>query len=292
MKIIMFHYVVPSFNYYHFDLSLFEKIIKKLVSQYKVISIKEFDYFVKNNQKLDDNYFMLTFDDGTIDHYKYVYPILKKYNCSGLFFIPSSFKNKKVLDIQLIHNLISLVSIDELISDITYFCQKFNFDIMKFNENILYKLKDEKISFVKSLLQYKIPENIRIKLLDYLCDKYKISKNVNDYYMNEIQMKEMKNNNMFFGIHTVNHKRLEKLNKKNQYYEIKNNLFDLQSFELLDKNLYVIAYPFGSYNDETISILKELNFAYGFKVNETNKISNLEINRIDCNCLKGDKFYE
>ena len=43
MKVIMFHYVVPKFNYYHFDLDLFEEKIKYLNSKYKVISLKDYD---------------------------------------------------------------------------------------------------------------------------------------------------------------------------------------------------------------------------------------------------------
>ena len=107
MKVYMFHYVSKNFNYYHYDLDLFDKTICYLSNNYKIISLKEFNSMIENKIQITDNYVMLTFDDGTIDHYQNVYPILKKYNCSGLFFIPSCIFKNKVLDIQIIHQLLS-----------------------------------------------------------------------------------------------------------------------------------------------------------------------------------------
>jgi len=34
--------------------------------------------------------YLLTFDDGTLDHYEVVLPILARYGCHGVFFVPSS----------------------------------------------------------------------------------------------------------------------------------------------------------------------------------------------------------
>ncbi|MDB6123746.1 MAG: polysaccharide deacetylase family protein [Pedosphaera sp.] len=40
------------------------------------------------------NKYILTFDDGTYDHYEIVFPLLQKNNCQGVFFIPTSKLNK------------------------------------------------------------------------------------------------------------------------------------------------------------------------------------------------------
>lgn len=82
MKVYMFHYVTKNFNYYHFDADLFEKTIVDLMKDNNIISYSDFIYKFNNNL-ISENDILLTFDDGTIDHYEYVYKILKKYNLSG-----------------------------------------------------------------------------------------------------------------------------------------------------------------------------------------------------------------
>ena len=43
---------------------------------------------------------LLTFDDGYIDHYKYVFPILHGKNLGALFFLPKhSFLDRKILEV-------------------------------------------------------------------------------------------------------------------------------------------------------------------------------------------------
>ena len=41
MKIIMFHYVMEKFNYFHFNVNLFENYIKILKDKYTFIGIEE-----------------------------------------------------------------------------------------------------------------------------------------------------------------------------------------------------------------------------------------------------------
>jgi peptidoglycan/xylan/chitin deacetylase (PgdA/CDA1 family) len=38
--------------------------------------------------------YVLTFDDGTIDHYEVVFPLLEKHHCQGVFFIPTAELNQ------------------------------------------------------------------------------------------------------------------------------------------------------------------------------------------------------
>ena len=79
MKVFMFHYVKPYSKYYYYDTELFEKTIEYLNSNYEIISLKKYDELKVHNKSVSDKYVMLTFDDGTIDHYDYVYKILKRH---------------------------------------------------------------------------------------------------------------------------------------------------------------------------------------------------------------------
>lgn len=284
MKIYMFHYVLKNFPYYHFDADLFEEKIKNIKKRNKIISLEEYDKIDLSKDGNKENYVMLTFDDGTIDHYNIVYKILKKYNCPGLFFISSNIFNKEILDIQIIHRLLSLNKFDEMYEILISELQKINFSFD--NNDINNSLDNKKTAMFKQLLQYKLPYNVRKNIINKLVKKYNISTNFEDYYINIEQLKEMKQNGMYFGIHTSNHHNLRLLNYNDQFNEINNNLNVLKENNLLENNLLAIAYPYGIYNEDTIKILKELNIKYGFKASITNEESSFEINRIDCNILK------
>lgn len=282
MRVYMFHYVTKEFNYYHFDVDLFEKTLIQLKKDYSIISLKEFDHIYNNGR--EQNYVLLTFDDATIDHYQKVYPILLKHNCSGLFFVSSCNFTNKILDIQIIHQLLALNKFDEIYNDLMSELKK-NGD--KINERILFNaLDNEKEKIFKQILQYKLPYLIRKKILNKLILKYNISTKNNDYYISVNNLKEMKKNGMYFGIHTSNHPNLKLLNYKQQYKEINDNLLLLLKNKLAENDLLSIAYPFGLYNEDTFKVLKELNIKYGFKAFNSAIENKFEINRIDCNELK------
>ena len=142
--------------------------------------------------------------------------------------------------------------------------------------------------YVKQTLQFILPDNIRKNILNELVSKYNISKNVSDYYLTKEEILIMKDNGMEFGLHTENHKRLELLSKNDQKREIIDNLKILKENNVLPE-LKAIAYPFGSYNEDTLKILDELKINLGFAANKTLEINDsLEIKRIDCNVLKED----
>lgn len=64
--------------------------------KYKTLTID--DYVTGNFNKKEKN-IMLTFDDGYFDNYKYVYPLLKKYNMKATIFLNTFYiKNEKRIE--------------------------------------------------------------------------------------------------------------------------------------------------------------------------------------------------
>lgn len=81
--------------------------------------------------------------------------------------------------------------------------------------------------------------------------------------------------------HTVSHPFLANLSKEQQYAEINNATIALK--ELTGKTTDVFAYPYGNYNAQTLSVLKELGFKGAFKVGggiSTDQSDRLELPRI------------
>ncbi len=282
MKIIMFHYVMKKFNYFHFDVDLFERYIRILKDKYIFIGIEEAKKII--NLENSEKYMMLTFDDGTKDHYEYVYPILNKYNIKGVFFVGTNIFYNEILDIHLIHRLIAKVGIDRLYDKTKEIIDEKQISINE--KEFINNIDGYKMRYVKQLLQYVLPQEIRVWVLRKLINEYEISQNLNEYYITYNEMLEMKNKGMDFGIHTRHHKRLELLNKDEQKVEIENDIEILKEKKILT-NTKAIAYPFGSYNQNTLEVLNDLEVDLGFSIKRKFGIyKNLEIERIDCNELK------
>lgn len=284
LKVYMFHYVTEGFNYYHFDIKQFEKIVKELVKTKKVISLKD----LKNIQLSDESeYVLLTFDDGTIDHYKNVYRILKEYNVTGVFFICSNIFRETLLEINLIHQILNKVSPDKLYMDVKRYLIENNM-VNKYND-ITPKINNWKEIYIKKLIQTFLPQEYKAPLLKKLVERYDVSTNYKNYYMSIENMVEMKKNGMEFGCHTNSHRRLSFLDGKEQNTEIKENMKLLYKSKLLTKDdVLTIAYPFGDYNGSTIKILNSLKFDFAFTVKEGDiyNFDKYRLPRYDCNVLK------
>ena len=104
-------------------------------------------------------------------------------------------------------------------------------------------------------------------------------------YMSKTDIKKLISNGMHIGGHGYSHVRLGKLNHNEQKKEVLQNLKFLKSMGL-NKNLS-LCYPHGSYDKNTIKILKENNFLIGFTIKKgiatISKSNNFELKRFDCN---------
>ena len=75
-------------------------------------------------------------------------------------------------------------------------------------------------------------------------------------YMSLKDLKLLYRFNMYIGAHGYSHNHLTKLNKKTKNSRNKSNIKFLKSKKLFKKN-WVMCYPYGSYDEETIEILKK-----------------------------------
>lgn len=97
MNVIMFHSVGNESgewyrNWLSVSLNHFDIFCKYLAKKKYQTGFLEDWYKAQNNQSVDSNkQIILTFDDGYLDNWVYVYPILKKYSLKGTIFINPEF---------------------------------------------------------------------------------------------------------------------------------------------------------------------------------------------------------
>ena len=113
MKILMYHYIKDENkdqfkNLKALKIENFRYQLRILKKKFNVLNPSEVKYIIKNRLKFSSKDFWLTFDDGYLDHYKNVFPLLEKYNFKGSFF-PSVniFKYNQIMDVNIIQLIFS-----------------------------------------------------------------------------------------------------------------------------------------------------------------------------------------
>ncbi len=275
MKIIMYHYI-KDFKNTEFpklkgiDVKNFEFQIKYLKSKYKILNPREIHEIVKKKENLKDNYCWLTFDDGYIDHYQYVIPILEKHNLKGSFFPPvRAVLQETVLDVNKIQLILSknddhdflLEEIKKVFSKLTTKNNASSFDNFLRNIHTTSRFDSSKIVLIKSLLQKKLSKEIRNKICDILFKKYVsndeslIAKKI---YMNLSQIKEIFDLGHEIGFHCYDHDFLGMLSKIEQSEEILKTLNFFKKNQIINEQ-FTMCYPYGDYNSDTLNILREIH---------------------------------
>jgi peptidoglycan/xylan/chitin deacetylase (PgdA/CDA1 family) len=299
--VVMYHYVRNVYkskypNLKVLDIKDFEKQISYFKDRFDILNQDSFIKIINSNVVPKKKSILLTFDDGYIDHYKYVFPVLKKNNISGIFYPPvKAIKNNKVLDVNKIHFILEKENDrDKILKKIDLLLKKFSkksiSEINLDNINLKSRFDDRKTRLIKQLMQNFLPKKMRGKILNLIfeeilnIDEKSFAK---ELYLNKEQIHEMNNNQMFFGLHGFNHIRLEYLSFKKQSYEIENSIRYFETMGISKKNIS-FCYPYGSYNKDSLLLLKKnkIKFALTTKsgsINENNILNNFEIPRYDAN---------
>jgi len=301
INILMYHYVrkirvskFPKIKGLEFE--SFKKQLNFLQENFNIIDPK--DLLKTKSFKLPDHSCVLTFDDGYKDHIKYVFPELKKRKLKGCFFPTgmTTFENK-ILDANMIQHILSkVISIDKLFQEINRLCLELGVSEKFIKDKILLDSKNpknrydlKKVIYIKRLLQFGLHKNIRQQIIKLLFKKYvNIPENIfsKNFYLNPDDINKLLDNEMTIGSHTFNHQWLGKLSRADQNVELDKSVEFLKYFKI-PTSKWIMCYPYGSYNQDTLSLLKKKKFKVGFttkaQVANLNQNNLLELPRKDTN---------
>jgi peptidoglycan/xylan/chitin deacetylase (PgdA/CDA1 family) len=277
INIVMYHYVRPIQNSQFpmikgLELEGFKRQLDYLSSKYLIISAEDVIDAVINGKILPAESCWLTFDDGYKDHFSYVLPELLKRNIQGSFFPPvKPIIERVMLDVNSIHHIIASTSnINDLVESLFTECR--NFGISEDELNTLWlnyavesRYDAKEIIFVKRLLQHALSESIRNEITANLFHKF-VGFNQTDFanqlYMSELEVKELVDSGMYVGSHGYRHLWLNKVDKFVLKSEIDKSLSFLSLIGARTKD-WIMCYPYGAFNDETITQLDEAKCAVG-----------------------------
>lgn len=308
LTISMYHYTrdlahsrYPEIKGLAYD--LFEKQLQFFAKKFSVVTMEEVMSAIQMNgggYKLPENALLLTFDDGYIDNFTVAMPLLKKYGMQGSFFIPGkTFTENVLLDVNKLHFV--LASADdpkELVSDIYILLDEARkspeYALLPSNGElyaqygISNRFDSADVVFCKRILQTAIPEKLRNKMSSILFTKYvglSESNFARELYMNHDQIQCMKENGMFIGLHGYDHYWLGNLAEDKMKRDVDKALNVMSDF--INKDAWVMNYPYGSYNQGVIDYIKSKGCVLGLttivdkaELTEENRFT---LQRFDCN---------
>lgn len=223
---------------------------------FNLISENQFIETIYSGKRLPRKTAMITFDDGYIDNYEIAYPILRHLNIPATFFIPYNQIEGKT---------------SPWWDEVAYIVkaskkEKFNYfgkEIIKDKDSpegavreILRSLKDNGFSDI----------NAQIKELMTICgvsvDRHDFTEN---QFMNWDQIKEVSDNGISIGSHTMNHRILSCLSEDEQRYELFNSKEKIE--KKIECNVNSVSYPVGgenSFNRLTLRLAQDAGYKMGF----------------------------
>ena len=268
----MYHYVRPIAKSPYpgikgLEVDLFREQIRYCLRHYTFVSMADVVAAAESGESLPKRPIVLTFDDGYIDHYKYVLPILLEFQIPGAFYVAArSVLDREMLDANKIHYLLAsvadpgqlAVAMENAIDQ-----SRDRFDLPSQGEyrkqfaNAT-RLDSRDVQYCKHLLQYALPEPLRSSVLDMLFRRF-VSDDPQDFadsvYLNLEQLKEMGAAGMHIGGHGGMHVRLNRLTPEEQAADIDTSIRLLELAGAGEP--FTFCYPHGGYDSETVAALRD-----------------------------------
>ena len=252
-RIMIYHGICQKkhtrFNPIFLRLKTFESHLKFYKKYFNVVSLD--DYY---QQRFSNNRFniCLTFDDGFANNYKYVLPLLEKYQLPATFFITA----------------IRAEGYDILWNDFLGILSKYGPQKITYKNEAYYKGRFSRyisqktgISLVEQLRSAGFDEKDEMMKLLYPLVPFKKHKADEDYWlqMTQQQIKELSASPyVTIGAHGFYHNDLARIDCSSAKEEL---LLSKRYLEgLIQKPVNSVAFPYGCYTPEVIAAAKELGY--------------------------------
>ena len=301
LSIVMYHYVREIKNSQYpkikgLEISGFERQLDYLTKNFTIIKAEDLINCVKHGSSLPEKSCLLTFDDGYKDHLTFVLPELLKRNLQGSFFVPvKPVVEREILDVNKIHFVLaSADNYADLVKDVDKLCVQHGVEpaelsSFKSQYAVSSRFDIAEVAYIKHLLQHVLAEDVRNSISSKLFQIYVKRTELDfadDLYLSIDETKKLIESGMYVGSHGYRHLWLNKESFESQTSEIDSSLKFLEDVGARTID-WIMCYPYGAYNDITLSILKERKCAVGLTdkvgLSEVSHNFSLELSRFDTN---------
>ncbi len=276
LTIVMYHYVRPlgrsAFPAIKgLDLALFDQQLDYLARHYNPVSMEAVIDALDGRGELPPQAVLLTFDDGYLDHYTYVFPRLAARGLTGAFFPPSKVVlERAMLDVNKIHFILaSGAAPDDLVAAVERACVERaaefglpGLDSFRKGNYHANRYDPVEVSYVKRMLQQALPEALRAQVTAELFARH-VSADETAFaeglYVSVEQLRLMVSAGMHVGSHGASHYWLSRLTPAEQEKDIAASLRLLAAVGTAPA-YRSMCYPYGEFTEDTVAILARLDF--------------------------------
>jgi peptidoglycan/xylan/chitin deacetylase (PgdA/CDA1 family) len=303
---VMYHYVRPLRRSRFpaikgLDLELFRAQLDYLQNHATIVPAEAM--FAPADEELPPRAVVLTFDDGYIDHYTYVFPELCRRGLTGAFYPPAcAVRDRVMLDVNKIHfTLAACTDTEALVEDMETLLAaraaefalrplaEYRQDLMVPN-----RFDPASVNYFKRMLQHALPPALRAWIADRLFERH-VSVDqatfAEEIYVSLDQLQVMRQGGMVIGGHGDQHLWLDKVDDDTRLREV------AVSADLLDEcgvatDRRSFCYPYGGNDAPTRDLLLRFGFSVAFctevDVADTARQSLLQLPRLDTSHLPRD----
>ena len=281
------------------DLAVFREQLDYIRKTYTPVTVQDTVGALRDRTvQLPPNPVLLTFDDGYLDHYTNVFPLLEEFGIQGAFFPPvGAVMEDRVLRVNKIHFLLASMSDPEEVSArMLELVHRYrgshelpNDDEYRRRYAVADRFDLAEVIFIKRLLQKGLPEPVAESVSATLFAEYVTADEAAfsaELYMSQPQLKTMIRAGMFVGSHGRNHRWLDTLDPDEQASEVDASLEFLRSLGA-ETNDWVMCYPYGGYDQALLKLLRDRSCAMGLSVElgraDLDTVDPLVVPRIDTN---------
>ena len=278
MKAIMYHYVRPEparfpyFKYLHI-----EDFRRQLDYFSQTVGFVGLDDFIG---AFAGGAFpqgvLLTFDDGVMDHYRWVLPELEKRGIIGLFYVSTApLLNSALQPVHRVHLLLGRHNAESISKQLLSLLTGDMIDERRREEferlTYLHQENSQQVLFIKRVLNYFLAYEHRGPVLDALMAHFfgdEEAELAANFYMGPEELKALRQAGMVVGSHSVSHPVMSRLSVEEQEREISESFAWLES-ALGPLQPRTFCYPYGgssTFTEETERLLSRHDVAFSFAV--------------------------
>lgn len=307
LTIIMYHYVrdlarsrYPQVN--GLPVQDFQHQVRYVQDHYTVVSGERLVATVTGDAELPPNAALLTFDDGYLDHFTNVFPILDEAGIPGCFFPPARcILDDEVLEVNKIHHVLASVSdIDKIEERVFRMMQKWG-DASELRSRDEYRaavagdhrFDKPQVVLVKRLLQRELPATLRRRILDRLFDMcVDVPEEVlaRELYMDMHQVRCLQRHGMYVGGHGDQHEWMNRLEPDEQRAEVDRTVRFLRRVGT-PPDQWIMCYPYGAHDASLRRYLRKQGCAVALstepRVADVERDHPLVLPRLDANDMQG-----
>jgi peptidoglycan/xylan/chitin deacetylase (PgdA/CDA1 family) len=271
--VVMYHYVrdsdATSFPAIRaLEPARFERQLDWLESEHVVIALADLEAALDGGRALPPRAALLTFDDGFVDHYEVVFPVLRRRGLGGVFFLSDAAWQPvpRLLGVHCTHFLLARLGAEAFGREVRAECNGTGSPSGARAAVLGADRWDDDLE-IKHLLNYELPFDEADRVLDALFTRHigDRSSFARRLYLNEAMVREMRRGGMTFGYHTRTHRMLSRLDPVEQARELGPGVSWIR--DLTAQPSVPFCYPWGgprTYTADTVRLLEKAGYSLAF----------------------------